>query len=160
MIEKMKEIVIKKEDAVFWLDKSGYWRNDGGKFRKKKIIDLFHQSISKDDDGYFVSQIRDGIFEKVYFRFEDTALFIFAVIFNDDIILQLNTGRQLWLDPTNLYIKNDNLYITDENENIKFSERALMQISSILEDAGEENGNHLVIRVNGNIFPILDQQHS
>ena len=69
MTTKLKEIVIKKEDAVFWLDKSGCWRNNGGKFRKKKIIDLFHQSISKDDDGYFVSQIRGDILEKVYFYF-------------------------------------------------------------------------------------------
>jgi len=153
----MNEIVIKKEDAVFWMDKSGCWCNDGGKFRKKKIIDLFHQSISKDDDGYFVSQVRDEIFEKVYFRFEDTALFVFAVIFKDDIILKLNTGKHLPLDPSRLIIKDDNLYFTTEEDLIKFSERALMQISSIFEDAGEENGDHLVINVNGNKFQILEQ---
>jgi hypothetical protein len=148
----VEKIIIKKEDAVFWMDKSGCWRNDGGKFRKKKIIDLFHQSIAKDNNGYFVSQVRDGIFEKVYFRFEDTALFVFAVIFNDDIILKLNTGKNLTLDPMQLYVKNDNLYLTDKDERIKFSERALMQISSIL----EENGDHLEINVNGNRFQILE----
>ena len=150
----MKEIVIKKEDAVFWMDKSGCWRNDGGKFRKKKIIDLFHQSIAKDDDGYFVSQVRDDILEKVYFRFEDTALFVFAVIFNDDIILKLNTGKQLALNPDDLYVKNDNLYISDKNGQIKFSERALMQISSIIEE--DENEDHLVINISGNKLKITD----
>jgi hypothetical protein len=153
----VKQIVIKKEDAVFWMDKSGFWCNDGGKFRKKKIIDLFHQSISKDNDGYFVSQIRDDILEKVYFRFEDTALFVFAVIFNDDIILKLNTGKQLTLDPKNLYIKDDNLYISYQDEQIKFSERALMQISSIIEENGKENGGHLEINVNGDRFQILEK---
>jgi len=150
----MKEIVIKKEDAVFWMDKSGCWRNDGGKFRKKKINDLFHQSISKDDDGYFVSQIRDNILEKVYFRYEDTALFVFAVIFNDDIILKLNTGRQLTLNPNNLYVRDDNLYISDKEGQIKFSERALMQISSIIEE--DEDRDHLVININGNRLKITD----
>ena len=153
----MKEIVIKKEDAVFWLDKSGYWCNDGGKFRKKKIIDLFHQSIAKDDNGYFVSQTRDDIFEKVYFRYEDTALFVFAVIFKDDIILQLNTGKHLTMNPSMLFIEDDNLYLTDKDEQIKFSERAMIQISSIIEDAGEENGDHLEININGNRFQILEK---
>ncbi len=153
MITELKEIVIKKEDAVFWLDKSGCWRNDGGKFRKKKIIDLFHQSIAKDDDGYFLSQEKEGILEKVYFRFEDTALFIFAVIFNDDIILKLNTGNHLTLNPANLFVMDDNLYVTHEDEHIKFSERSLMQISSII----EENGDRLVINVSGKKFSIVEK---
>jgi hypothetical protein len=161
----MKEIVIKKEDAVFWLDKSGCWRNEGGKFRKKKIIDLFHQSIAKDDDGYFLSQVKNDIKEKVYFRYEDTALFVFEVIFNDDIILTLNTGNHLTLNPANLYIMGDNLYVTHENERIKFSERALMQISSIIEEVWEEDweknreedGDHLVININGNRFPLMEK---
>ena len=161
MTTELKQIVIKKEDAVFWLDKSGCWRNDGGKFRKKKIIDLFHASIAKDDDGYFVSRVKENIEEKVYFRYEDTALFIFTVIYNDDIILILNTGKRLRLNPENLYIIDDNLYVTDGDEHIKFSERALMQISSIIEEGREKNrkkvGEDLVINVNGNRFPIMEK---
>jgi hypothetical protein len=153
----MKEIVIQKEDAVFWLDKSGFWQNDGGKFRKKKIIDLFHRSIGKDDNGYFVSQSREGVFEKVYFRYEDTALFVFAVLLNDDIILTLNTGKHLPLDPGSLYIKADNLYLTHEGERIKFSERALMQISSILEEDDEKG--HLMINVTEHRFCIPEKKH-
>lgn len=158
MTTEMKEITIKKEDAVFWLDKSGCWCNDGGKFRKKKIIDFFHQSIAKDDDGYFVSQIRDGILEKVYFRYEDTALFVFAVIFNDDIILKLNTGSQLPLIPSDLYIMNDNLYMTRGDETIKFSERALMQIFSIIEEDKESREDSaLVLHWKGNTFCIMEK---
>lgn len=158
----MKEIIIKKEDAVFWLDKSGCWCNDGGKFRKKKIIDFFHHSIAKDDDGYFVSQVRDDVFEKVYFRYEDTALFVFEVIFNDDIVLKLNTGKQLPLVPSNLYIMNDNLYMTCEDETLKFSERALVQISSIIrEDKDNREGrdakdSSLVLHWKGNKFHIME----
>jgi hypothetical protein len=151
----MKEIVIKKEDAVFWLDKSGYWRNDGGKFRKKKIIDLFHRSIGKDENGYFLSQIKEEVLEKVYFRHEDTALFVFAVLFNDDIMLKLNTGKHLPLAPEAAYIMNDNLYLIHDNETIKFSERALMQISSIMEE--DEPGGRLVININGNRFCIPEK---
>ncbi|PIP38907.1 MAG: MFS transporter permease [Desulfobacterales bacterium CG23_combo_of_CG06-09_8_20_14_all_51_8] len=152
----MKEIVIKKEDAVFWMDQSGCWRNSSGKFRKKKVIDLFHQSIAKDDDGYFIAQVRDGILEKVYFRVEDTAFFVFEVLINDDIILTLNTGKLLALDPGNLYVRDDHLYLDHENERIKFSERAMMQISSII----EEEGDHLVIYVRGNAFPIPEAPSS
>ena len=153
MASDLKEIIIKKEDAVFWLDKSGCWRNGGGKFHKKKIIDLFHTSIAKDDNGYFVSQIRGNILEKIYFRFEDTALFVFAIFFNDDIILKLNTGKLLTLNPKNLYVINDNLYVTHENERIKFSERTLMLISSII----EEDGDHLVINVNENRSIVIEK---
>jgi hypothetical protein len=149
---EMKEIVIPKEQAVFWLDKSGYWHNDGGKFRKKKIIDLFHQSIGKDDNGYFVSQTRDGVLEKVYFPYEDTALFVFSVQFRDPVMLELNTGTHLPLRPENLFINNDNLYLTHDNDRIKFSERALMQISSKF----IEDGSRLMIKLNGHRFCIPD----
>lgn len=146
----MKEIVIKKEDAVFWMDAAGYWRNSGGKFRKKKIIDLFHQSIAKDDGGYFISRVRDGFLEKVYFRVEDTAFFVFEVLINDDIILVLNTGKHLTLDPGDLYVKDDHLYLVQDNERIKFSERAMVQIASIIEEAG----NNLVINTKKGSFRI------
>jgi hypothetical protein len=148
MTAEMKQIVINKEDAVFWMDQYGCWRNSGGKFRIRKIIDLFHQSIEKDDDGYFITQGRDGIREKVYFRVEDTALFVFEVLINDDIVLILNTGNRLTLDPGQLYIRDDHLYLVFDNERIKFSERALMQISSII----EEEENHLVIHMKGKTF--------
>ena len=58
MNEKIKEIIISKEDAVFWMDKHGFWRNEDGKFRHKRIIDHFHKSIGKDQNGYFVSQAK------------------------------------------------------------------------------------------------------
>ncbi|MCD6584469.1 MAG: hypothetical protein J7K96_01785, partial [Desulfobacteraceae bacterium] len=78
----------------------------------KKIIDLFHQSISKDNDRYFISRIRDGILEKMYFYFKDAAIFVFAIILKDDIILKLNTRNHLTLNPANLYVMDDNLYVT------------------------------------------------
>ena len=80
MDENIKEIVISKEDAVFWLDKNGCWHNDAGKFRHKKIIDFFNRSIRKDADGFHLCQLRDNCVEKVYFPYEDTALFVFDVI--------------------------------------------------------------------------------
>ncbi len=132
--QNIKEIVIPKEDAVFWLDSRGYWRNAGGKFRKKKIIDHFHSSISRDENGYFLYQDKGGVFEKVYFPYEDTALFVFDVIFDQtanesDITLVLNTGAELALSPKNLYTANDCLYLKEGDDIIKFTERALIKIS-------------------------------
>jgi hypothetical protein len=129
-----REFVIFKEDAVFWLDKDGRWRNEDGRFRHKRIIDHFHASISKDSDGYFVCQQRGDCLEKVYFRYEDTALFVFDVIFGTDIILILNTRKQIKLDPSQLFVQQDNLYLKDEDDKIKFAEYALIKLSALIEE--------------------------
>ena len=153
MTNKIREIIIPKEEAVFWLDKAGCWRNEGGKFRNKKIIDYFHAAIERDDAGYFVSHVRDDFLEKVYFNYEDTALFVFDVLVNGTITLALNTGKQLPLTPGDLYIRDDNLYVMDNNEPIKFSERAMMKLSSfIIEDNGL-----LFLEWNGNIHKISEK---
>ena len=146
----LKEVVIPREDAVFWLDGRGYWRNSGGRFRKKKIVDYFHAAIDRDADGYFVSQVKGDVLEKVYFSYEDTALFVFGVRFDGDTIeLVLNTGKRMALDPRGLYIQGDCLYLDQDNERIKFSERAMMQLSPLLEEALEEDGEALYIRCSG-----------
>jgi hypothetical protein len=48
----------------------------------------------------------------------------------------LNTGRKLPLDPGALYIAGDALYTEADGERIRFAERALVQISRLLEDDG------------------------
>jgi hypothetical protein len=152
----IREVVISRDDAVFWLDSRGYWRNSGGRFRKKKIIDLFHASIARDADGYFLlRQKEEGgeqVVEKVYFPCEDTALFVFATSCDDDdgITCTLNTGRSLPLRPQNLYTRDDALYLREEGETIKFSERALLQIADRL----TETRGILYIRVNGRDHPL------
>lgn len=144
MTEKTGEIVIKKEDAVFWLDKEGFWRNDGGKFRNKKIIDYFHRAIAHDDRGWYVRQERDGLLEKVYFPHEDTALFVFDVIPGDRILLILNTGAELPLDPDRLFIRRDNLYMQTIDGPARFIVRAMMKLSDRIEEG--DNGR-MMIRV-------------
>jgi hypothetical protein len=148
--QNLREVVIPKEDAVFWLDARGFWRNAGGKFRKKKIIDHFHASISRDENGYFLYQQKGDIFEKVYFPYEDTALFVFDVIFNhadsdSKTALLLNTGRNIPLNPRQLSIKNDSLYLKEGDDVIKFSERALIKISNCIEEAADR----LYINIDG-----------
>lgn len=142
----IQEIIIPKEESVFWLDKAGFWRNDGGKFKNKKIIDYFHAAIGKDEDGYFVSHIREGIREKVYFLYEDTALFVFDVLFSDHPTLVLNTGKKLPLSPGSLYVRQDHLYTMDEGEPVKFSERAMTRLAPFISEAEgrlyfEQNGS-------------------
>ena len=134
MKQRLREFVIPKEEAVFWLDKDGRWRNEDGRFRHKKIIDHFHASISKDDNGYFVSQQRGDCLEKVYFRYEDTALFVFDVICDPEIILILNTQKRIKLSPGQLFVHNDNLYVMDLDDKIKFAEYALIKISNFIEE--------------------------
>jgi hypothetical protein len=133
MKKKHTEIVISKDDAVFWLNANGRWHNAHGEFQHKKIIDYFHSSIQRDEKGYYLFQERGNLREKVYFHYEDTALFAVDLIKDEDITLILNTKKQLKLKPKNLFTRNDNLYMRLGQETIKFAERGLMKISDLLE---------------------------
>jgi hypothetical protein len=134
------------------LDKNGYWHNKHGKFQHKKIIDYFHSAIKKDKDGYYLSQQRDNFSEKVYFRHEDGALFVFDVIKADDVVLVLNTKRQIKLKPRKLFVNDDSLYMTEGDEIIKFTEQGLMKISDLL----EYEDDRYFIRVKGRRYAIKD----
>lgn len=131
------EVVIPREKATFWLDANGCWHNASGKFRHKKIIDFFHAAIRKDAGGYFLFQNRGDCIEKVYFNFEDTALFVFDVLTAGEVILVLNTGKKLPLDPQKLFVKNDSLYVTTDGDHAKFAERSLMKIAGLMEFENE-----------------------
>ena len=150
MKKKHTEIVISKDDAVFWLNANGRWHNAHGEFQHKKIIDYFHSSIQKDEKGYYLSQERGNLREKVYFHYEDTALFAVDLIRNEDIKLILNTKRQIKLKPKNLFTRDDNLYMRLGQETIKFSERGLMKISDLL----EMTNNRYAIKVSGRRYRI------
>lgn len=130
---KPTEIIIPKDRAIFWLDKNGRWHNAHGEFEHKKIIDYFHSSIKKDETGYYLFQERENLREKVYFHYEDTALFAVDLIKEKDITLILNTKKQIKLKPRNLFIRADDLYMSMGEETIKFAERGLMKISDLLE---------------------------
>ncbi len=131
--EMKNEIVIPREKAVFWLDGDGRWHNAHGPFQHKKIIDYFHSSIQKDQNGYYLFQETEERREKVYFRFDDTALFVFDVIQDDSLLLVLNTGERLPLRPEGLFVEDDALYFRRGEERIKFTQRCLMKISDRLE---------------------------
>ena len=128
------EVVISKEDAVFWMDGNGCWWNAHGKFRHKKIIEYFHTSIEKDDGGYFLRQDRGDVVEKVYFRYEETAVFVFDVILGEDIVLVLNTGRRIQLEPDRLFVKGDSLLMHAGNEVFKFTDRSMMKIGRFIDE--------------------------
>jgi hypothetical protein len=132
--KKIREIVIPREEAVFWLDKNGCWQNATGRFEHKKIIAYFHACIKRDRHGYFLYQTHENYAEKVYFPYEDQALFVFDVIVQNDVILVLNTGRQIKLKPRKLFMKNDCLYMHLDGEIIKFAEQGLFKIAPLIEE--------------------------
>ena len=134
MIDQLREIVIEKEDAVFRLDANGRWHNQHGRFQHKKVIDYFHACIKKDQHGFYLSQEKENCIEKVYFPFEETAYFVFDVLIGEEIVLVLNTKRRLKLDPDQLHINNDSLYISDGEDLIKFSDRSMIKIAACMED--------------------------
>lgn len=138
MAGKIKEIVIPQEEAVFWLDKNGCWYNANGKFQHKKIIDYFHSCIKRDQKGYYLYQANGNFKEKVYFTYEDQALFVFDVLLEDEVILILNTKKEVKLKPKNLFIKDDSLYMHMGDETVKFAERGLMKIAKLIEDENNQ----------------------
>ncbi|MBT3310525.1 MAG: MFS transporter permease [Desulfobacterales bacterium] len=153
MDQMLPEIIIPKERAVFWLNGQGVWHNEFGRFAKKRIVDYFNRSIGKDEDGYFVSHIKEDAIEKVYFPYEETALFVFKVIIKEEVILVLNTQKQIKLDPENLYVKNDQLYMQKENEIVKFTERSMITTSRLFEDEPDR----LVIEISGKRYQIPER---
>ena len=135
MQENPEVITIPKEDAVFWLDDQGRWKNEHGLFEHPKVSTYFHTCIKKDEQGYYVGQQRDAVYEKVYFRYEDTALFVFRVEIETNVItFKLNTGRQVELKPTSLFTRNDNLYLQTAQGPAKFSQQSLLEISKLMDD--------------------------
>jgi hypothetical protein len=153
MKNKRTEIIIPKDRAIFWLDKNGRWHNAHGEFEHKKIIDYFHSSIKRDENGYYLFQKRGDIQEKVYFHYEDTALFAVDLIKDNDITLVLNTKKQIKLKPRSLFIRGDDLYMRMGEETIKFTERGLMKISDLL----EYDNDQYFIKVKNRRYRILQK---
>jgi len=151
MEEKLETITIPKEDAVFWLDAEGRWHNEHGPFEHPKVSAYFHACIQRDADGYYVGQQRDAVYEKVYFRYADTALFVFGVKDRGAATtLRLNTGRKIDLNPEDLYVKDDRLYTQTDFGPARFNQKCLLQIA----DRIEEHSSDLYIRMGDNRFKI------
>jgi hypothetical protein len=153
MKKKRTEIIIPKDRAIFWLDKNGRWHNAHGEFEHKKIIDYFHSSIKRDENGYYLFQKRGDVQEKVYFHYEDTALFAVDLIKDKGMTLILNTRKQIKLKPRNLFIRGDDLYMRMGEETIKFAERGLMKISDLL----EYDNDQYFIKMNNRKYKILQK---
>lgn len=145
--------IISKEDAVFWMDDEGRWVNAHGPFENSKINAYFNSCINKDADGFFLQQEREEILEKVYFQVADTAFFVFRVTIDASVVLTLNTGRVLPLDPRALFICNDRLYLKDGGERIKFTVGAAMKVAPYLEE--DENG--VVFHFGGVRTPVREE---
>jgi hypothetical protein len=153
MDSRRSEVVIPKENAVFWMDGRGCWHNRHGRFEHKRIIDHFNRSIRRDADGYYVTQIRGNVREKVYFAYDDTPLFVIQVVDRDPIHLRLNTGETISLDPARLFVESDQLYQQRGDEHIKFSDRALLAVAPYL----DEDPDGLRIRIGNRTWPIADR---
>lgn len=139
MKKPLREIVIPKEEAVFFLDKHGFWRHkEQGKFEHRKIIQYFHSRIRKDEKGYHLRQKLGNCIEKAYFHHEDTALFVFDVIKGEESVLVLNTQKRVKLRPRNLFVNDDSLYMSLGEERIKFTDHSLIRISDHLDYEGDD----------------------
>jgi hypothetical protein len=133
MSPALPEVVIPRENAVFRLDARGRWCNRHGVFRNRRICDHFHAAIRRDAAGYHLRQELPDRVEKVYFPYEDTALFVVQVALGDPVELTLNTRRQVALDPALLFVRGESLYLTLEGERVKFTERATLKIAEAME---------------------------
>jgi hypothetical protein len=139
MKKTLPEIVIPKEAAVFFLDEHGRWRHkEQGKFEHRKIINYFHTCIRKDENGYHLRQRLGDRVEKVYFHYEDTALFVFDVKKGEEISLVLNTQKKIKLRPEKLFVNDDNLYVNSGKHRIKFTDNSLVRLWDLLSYEGDD----------------------
>ena len=145
-----KQIIISKEDAVFRMGKNGDWYNEHGKFEHPKIIKYFNASIKKDENGYYVHQETEDHEEKVYFSYEDTALFVSDVKVNENIVLILNNNETIKFSPEHLFTRNDALYLQTPEHKIKFKDSALLKISKFM----EEKDGQLFFKIKGKTYPV------
>lgn len=143
--DDIKQVVIPKEQAVFWMDGRGRWCNVHGPFEHPKITAHFNKSIGHDKDGFFVEQTCDGVREKVYFHYEDTALFAVDVIFGDPLRLVLNTGQHVGLEPEQVVVVRDALFQRHAGAWIKFTEHVMMRMADML----DQNNDGLIFTHNG-----------
>ncbi len=153
MTSEKKSIIVPEEKAVFRMDKNGIWHNEHGKFEHPKIIRHFNRSIQKDDLGYYLSQETDNFEEKVYFPHEDTALFVTDFFGGEKLKLTLNTTKTLTLDPTQLFTRNDSLYLQTPEHCIKFSQHALVKLSRYM----EETDGRFCLKLNQTTYTIPER---
>lgn len=146
----LPEVVIPRENAVFRLDARGRWCNRHGVFRNRRICDHFHAAIRRDAAGYHLRQELPDRVEKVYFPYEDTALFVVRVALGDPVDLTLNTRRRVALDPALLFVQGESLYLTLEGERVKFTERATLKLAEAMEFTPEG----YAIRTGERVHPI------
>lgn len=125
-------IVIPKHLAAFRMDGNGRWHNRDGPFRHQRVIDHFNAAIEMDASGYFILQQREGVTEKVYFPHEGTALFVVEVLWGNPTRLELNTGENMVMEPRHLFVYEDHLYCRIGDENAKFNQHALTNLSERL----------------------------
>lgn len=135
--DDLPETVIPREQAVFWMDGRGRWRNAGGPFRVRRIIARFNRAIRRDAGGYYLTQVNGQCREKIYFPHAETALFVVRLHGGGAPELELNTGRRLPLEASRLFICGDSLYFRVGAEIAKFGEQALLAMAAQLEMAGE-----------------------
>lgn len=152
MASTLPEIVIPKEKAAFWMDAHGRWHNEHGVFEHPKIIAHFNTHIRWDMNGYYLSQEINDHIEKVYFPYEDTALFALDLQGEPKEVLLLNNGERLPLDPRRLALRGDDLYQMRKGERIKFKARCLLKLAERIDDC---DGQYWFVSADGR-YPIED----
>jgi hypothetical protein len=132
---ELEVVTVPKEEATFRMDEQGRWHNESGRITKPSIIRHFNKALKWDKEGFFVAQRNGSLLEKVYFPYENTALFAIDLkIKARGIILRLNTKSELPLNPRGLMVRDDNLYMTYDEVIIRFSERSLLKISKFFQE--------------------------
>jgi len=150
MNDKIPVVEISADHAVFWMDERGRWCNAYGPFENPRIIDRFNRALRRDGKGYFVTQERDGLREKVYFHYVDTPLTAMDLRGRPPQTLVLNSRKRLPLDPSALYISKDTLFMRSGDERIRFSERAMVRLAPFL----KETAHGLAVKTGGRWHPI------
>ncbi|MCK9275062.1 MAG: DUF1285 domain-containing protein [Syntrophales bacterium] len=141
------------------IDKEGVWYYKGAEMFRKDILELFFDTLGKDEDGnYFVRM--SG--KNYYISVEDTAFVVRSVYTrsgeatdSNNLEIMLSDGSIEPLDISSLRIKGDNImYVNVKNKNFeaRFSRAAYYQIAEFI--VSDEKTGRFAIAVNGKRYPV------
>lgn len=140
------------------IDKDGVWYYNGAEMFRKDILELFFDSLRRDDEGFYYVQMGAEI---CYLAVEDTPIVVRAVhCFNDTecgkgIIMLLSDSRVETVNLSSLRINADNVMYCDLERGFpaRFTRSAYYQLADHIKCDGDEK---YYIEANGNKYYIKE----
>lgn len=141
------------------IDKEGVWYYQGNEMFRKEILELFYQSLERDESGRYLVKNNNQAF---YIEVEDTPYTVKSVEFSGNemegtacLKILLSDGSVETLDPATLRMGEENvLYCSVKNSGFeaRFTRQGYYQFAEYIQYDGENN--RYFIRLNDRLYDL------